>query len=271
MEKSYTPRAAAWENKTSPDQERIVELQGVNLFYRERPILQDIELTVYSRDFLAILGPNGGGKSTLIKLILGLLSPNTGKIRLFGHKSKYKVHKVGYLPQHISVKEDFPVTVLEIVLMGMLQSKKLGCFYRDRDKQQAMHSLEKVEMQDYAGYNINHLSGGQKQRVFIARALVSDPWLLVMDEPTSNIDPQGKFCFYEFLSSLSDSVTILVVSHDLSITSAGINSLGCLNQRLVYNPEPKLTPEMFDLLYGVHRHACPLTVHGPYPESVFST
>jgi len=250
-------------------QENIIQLRGVNFFYGNNPVLEDVDLDVLTVEFIAVLGPNGGGKTTLIKLILGLLNPCSGDIRVFGQEPVRSVHRIGYLPQHVNIKDDVPVTVLEIVLMGLVRSGKFGWFYSQRDRELAFSALEKVEMKNYAKYNITHLSGGQKQRVYIARALVSNPDLLILDEPTSNIDPQGKFCFYEFLTSLSSAVTILVVSHDLSITSAGIDSLACLNKRLVYNPEPKLTQEMFELLYGVHRHSCPITRYGPYPESVF--
>ena len=248
--------------------EKIIELRGVNFFYGNTPVLEDIDLDIHSGEFIAVLGPNGGGKTTLIKLILGLFTPSSGQIGLFGCEPKYNRHRIGYLPQHVDTKDDVPVTVLEIVLMGLVRSRKLGWFYSQKDRELAYRALDQVEMKEYENYNIAHLSGGQKQRVYIARALASNPDLIILDEPTSNIDPQGKFCFYEFLTSLSSSVTILVVSHDLSITSAGIDALGCLNKRLAYNPEPKLTQEMFELLYGVHRHSCPITRHGPYPESV---
>ncbi|MFW6414905.1 MAG: metal ABC transporter ATP-binding protein [Thermodesulfobacteriota bacterium] len=250
------------------NREKIIQLSGVDFFYGNSPVLEDIDLEISPGEFIAVLGPNGGGKTTLIKLILGLLTPDCGSIRVFGREPKHSVHRMGYLPQHIDIKEDIPVTVLEIVLMGLVRARKFGWFYSHRDRKLAFDALEKVEMEKYANCNITRLSGGQKQRVFIARALVSNPDLLILDEPTSNIDPQGKFCFYEFLTSLSSAVTILVVSHDLSITSAGIDSLGCLNRKLVYSPEPKLTQEMFELLYGVHRHTCPITRHGPYPEFI---
>ena len=249
-------------------QEKIIQIRGVNFFYGDNPVLEDVDLDIHPGEFIAVLGPNGGGKTTLIKLMLGLFTPSSGEVRIFGREPKHSVHRIGYLPQHVQVKDDVPVTVLEIVLMGLVRSGKFGWFYSQKDREQAGRALEKVEMRQYENYNIAQLSGGQKQRVYIARALASNPDLLILDEPTSNIDPQGKFCFYEFLTSLSSSVTILVVSHDLSITSAGIHSLGCLNKHLVYNPEPKLTQEMFELLYGVHRHSCPITRHGPYPESV---
>ncbi len=253
------------------NREKIIQLQGVNFFYGNNPVLEGVDLEVSRGEFIAVLGPNGGGKTTLIKLILGLLYPNSGKVSIFGREPKRVVHRIGYLPQHIEIKEDIPVTVLEIVLMGLVRSGKFGWFYSNKDRELAFNALEKVEMKKYSNCNITSLSGGQKQRVYIARALVSNPDLLVLDEPTSNIDPQGKFCFYEFLTSLSNSETILVVSHDLSITSAGIDSLGCLNKKLLYNPEPKLTQEMFELLYGVHRHTCPITRHGPYPEFILPT
>ena len=238
----------------------IIEIKGLNFSYDHTPVLKNIDLTVRERDFLALLGPNGGGKTTLIKIMLGLLTPKSGKVSIFGKDPACYAQYIGYLPQHFSISPDFPITVLEVVLMGLTKFQKLGWRFSREEKERAEAAMQRVEILEYAHKPIQDLSGGQRQRVLIARALVADPRLLILDEPTSNIDPQGKFCFYEFLAELSQSITILVVSHDLSITAAQINSIACINKELIHNPRPELTEDMFKLLYGVHeRHSCPLT------------
>ncbi len=247
----------------------IVELTNVWLAYDSIPVLEDVNIKVHGGDFLAVIGPNGGGKTTLIKLMLGLLKPQKGTVHLFGGSPMHYAHKIGYLPQYVQFTTDFPITSLEVVLLGLLDKKRFGCRFNRKDRDIALNALEKVEMAEFANWNIGQLSGGQRQRIFIARAMVSDPELLILDEPTSNIDPHGKFCFYEFLSTLSKSVTIIMVSHDLSITAAKINSIACINKKLIYNAEPKLTQEMFTLLYGVHSDSCPMAQYEPLSQSVF--
>ena len=239
----------------------VIELKGVTYSYNSEPVLDNVDLTVWAGEFLAVLGPNGGGKTTLLKTILGLLRPQKGMVRVFGKDPSQVSERIGYVPQKSNVRPDFPINVLEIVLMGLTDSRRKGFRYSRAEKELALSALEKVEMQPYARRRMDSLSGGQAQRVLIARALVRSPELLVLDEPTSNVDPHGKFCFFELLAALGKSITVVVVSHDISVASARISGVACVNRRLLHNLKPELTPEMLSLLYGEHDHTCPVGVY----------
>jgi zinc transport system ATP-binding protein len=238
----------------------ILEVRNVTFSYERKPVLEDIHLTVNHGDFLAILGPNGGGKTTLLKIILGLLKPDKGAVRVWGRRGGQREQIIGYLPQRSSSRVDFPLTALDAVLMGLVASRRRGFFFERKERLRAREALDQVEMGNHEHTPLHQLSGGQRQRVFIARALVSDPELLILDEPTSNIDAQGKFCFYDFLGRLSHSITIIIVSHDVSLSIARLNRIACVNRWLLANSKPEITKEMLELLYGTHdSHTCPMT------------
>lgn len=239
----------------------VIDIQHLCFSYNGRPVLEDVSLTTASGDFLAVLGPNGGGKTTLVKIILGLLRPNAGSVRVFGAAPSMAAGLVGYVPQRAEERaygREMPVSVRDVVLMGLLRGWRLGFWHTREERIRAEAALEKVEMLRHASARFAELSGGQQKRVLIARALVSDPKLVILDEPTANIDPQGKYCFYESLGSLGKDVSIVAVSHDLTILAAKVNAVACVNKRLVYSASPRLTPDMLTLLYGEHRHSCPM-------------
>lgn len=242
----------------------VIEIKGLNFAYNSHRVLKNVDLTVARGDFLAIVGPNGGGKTTLLKCILGLHRPIAGSVQVFGGPPSRALGRVGYVPQHTEIKKGFPLTVLDAVLMGLATSRFRGFLHSGRQRDMAMAALTRVGAADYAGSRMDALSGGQRQRVLVARALAPGPELLIFDEPTSNIDPQGKFCFYELLSDLGREMTIVVVSHDVSIIASKVTAVACVNAQLIYNPEPELTPEMLTLLYGAHGHTCPM---GAYLEN----
>ncbi len=227
-----------------------VEIRGLDYAVGGAEILSGIELTVKDGDFLAVLGPNGGGKTTLLRLMLGLLRPTRGEVRLFGQPPARARGRVGYVPQS-GARANLPATVLDVTLMGL--RGRVG----PSERRKAEESLDRVEMAGQAGRMFAELSGGQQQRALIARALVHEPELLLLDEPTANIDPQGRFCFYEFLAQLSKSATVVVVSHDLSILGGGLTCVATVNRRLLYTCGGQLTPAMMELLFGVHGHSCP--------------
>lgn len=208
----------------------IINISNLSYRYHKTDVLENINLSISENDFLAIIGPNGGGKSTLLKLILGLLIPQSGKI-----EKKIKNNQVGYVPQNTNLNTDFPITALEIVLMGHTTSRKKIFGYSKEDISCAMSSLEKVGMAKFAKSKIGDLSGGQRQRVFIARALCSNPKIMLLDEPTASIDVKGQKEIYELLKELNKSICIVVVSHDISVLLNYAKNVAHINKNLVYH------------------------------------
>jgi zinc transport system ATP-binding protein len=220
--------------------ESIVEIDHVSYRYEREQVLEDIHLTIPKGAFLAIVGPNGSGKSTLIKLLLSLLNLQQGRIRLFGEEiEKFKDwQKVGYVSQKAnSFNSGFPATVYEVVASGL--TKRLGLFryLKKEDKQKIKEAVESVDMQHFLNRNIGDLSGGQQQRVFIARALVSNPELLILDEPTVGVDAKNVKHFYEMLEELNKNwgITLLLVTHDVSAVSDKVTHVACLNRNLHFH------------------------------------
>jgi zinc transport system ATP-binding protein len=236
-----------------------VAIRDLNFSYDGvRPILSNVHLTLAQGSFTAIVGPNGSGKTTLLRLILGLLTPDTGIVEVFGQRAGHCSHPIGYVPQYTATRPDFPVTVMEIVLMGLRPGLR-GFVYSKQERELAAAALHKAGIEEALfTRRMDRLSGGQRQRVIIARALVGNPDLLVFDEPTSNIDPEGRFCFFELMDKLKKSLTIIVVSHDLSIVASRVTDIACVNKRLIHNDKGIFTKEMLSLLYGAHDHTCPM-------------
>jgi zinc transport system ATP-binding protein len=217
----------------------IIELTNINFSYNHVPILENITLNVYEKDFLGIIGPNGGGKTTLIKIVLGLLKPTRGKITIFGKPPAKGRSLIGYVPQAFNFHRDFPITVLDVVLMGQLRKTKIGHRYALKDKTIAQSVLEQVEMFAFKDRPISNLSGGQLQRVMIARALISKPKLLILDEPLSNIDSRWQTSFYQLLRQLKQSMAIMLVTHDTSALLTYVDQVACLNRQLYYHGPTK--------------------------------
>jgi zinc transport system ATP-binding protein len=251
----------------------IIEINKLNFSYTSQPVLQDVNLEINAGDFLAMIGPNGGGKTTLLKLMLGLLSADRGRIRVFGKPPKEVSHRIGYVPQDVHINKDFPISVLDVVLMGKLKPGRGWSRHSQEDRMAANQALEKAEMADFHGRRIGELSGGQLQRVFVARALVTEPDLLFLDEPTASIDTKGQREFYALLKELNQTITIVVVSHDLMVVSGYVKSVACVNQRLHYHGHAELTGEMIELMYHcTAEEVCPveLIAHG-LPHRVLHT
>jgi zinc transport system ATP-binding protein len=251
----------------------IIDIQGLNFSYNSQPVLLDVNLTIKSGDFAAMIGPNGGGKTTLLKLMLGLLDAGSGTMRIFGNRPQDVSHRIGYVPQDVHVNKNFPVSALDVVLMGKLKPGKGWSRHSQQDRKAALNALEQVEMEKYRNHRIGELSGGQRQRVFIARALVTDPELLFLDEPTASIDTKGQTEFYSLLNVLNEKITIIVVSHDLLVISGYIKSVICVNQRLHYHGHAELTGEMIEMMYNCTAdETCPveLIAHG-LPHRVLHT
>ena len=209
---------------------KILELKNLSFQYDKQNVLEDVNLDILNNDFLAIIGPNGGGKSTLLKLILGLLKLKDGKI--IKHLQN---DSIGYVPQNTNLNIDFPITALEIVLMGHIGNKKQLFGYSKEDIACAMSSLQQVSMESHANSKIGDLSGGQRQRVFIARALCANPKAMLLYEPTASIDVKGQKDIYELLKELNKSIAIVVVSHDISVLLNYAKNVAHVNKNLVYH------------------------------------
>ncbi|MBU0632768.1 ABC transporter ATP-binding protein [bacterium] len=206
----------------------VLEIKALSFAYDREVVLEDISLRLEQGDLLAIIGPNGGGKSTLLKLILGINKLQKGIIKL-------EDHHIGYVPQNTNINIDFPIQVIEVVMMGRRGNKKTIFGYSKEEKLRAFSLLEKVNMAHFAEKKIGALSGGQRQRVMIARALYQDPELLILDEPTSSIDADGQREIYELLKQLNKTMSIIVVSHDLSILLEYANRVAYINKRVTHH------------------------------------
>jgi len=237
----------------------IIEIKDLCFSFNGHTVLKDVSLTVYRGDFLALIGPNGGGKTTLLKLMLGLFKPDRGVIRVFGKLPREVCHRIGYVPQTIHTNRNFPISVLDVVLMGRLERSKQRAAYSGADRAAVQRVLERLEMWEHRNRPIGELSGGQQQRVFVARALVSEPEVLFLDEPTANVDSQGQSDLYAFLEEINKTVTILVVSHDLQVIARCFKSVACVNQRLFFHDGAEIPEGMLDMAY-----LCPVDViaHG---------
>lgn len=242
----------------------VIDISGITYNYPDTSrftVLDNLNFTVTQGAYIAILGPNGGGKTTLLKCILGLLTPQSGSIKVFGRKPSESVRYIGYVPQYATTKDLFPATLLDVVMMGSITSPLLFPFSRNQRKNneaKAVDALHKVGLAGKEKEKLCNLSGGQRQRVIVARALMSDPKLLLLDEPTANFDPSGKFCFYEFLAELPEDITTIVVSHDISIAASPFTGIAVVNRNLSYHEGNDLTPEFLAHLYGTHDSTCPM-------------
>ena len=243
----------------------IIKIENVNFSYNHVHVLDHINLEINKGDYLGLIGPNGSGKTTLLKIILGLLEPDRGKVSLFGKPiNKLKNWtKLGYVPQKATQFENnFPITVSEIVSLGRIAQKGLMGKLNKEDKKAVLEALSKVGMLPFKDRLINELSGGQQQRIFIAKALVTDPELLILDEPTVGIDSQSQDEFYDLLTKLNnEGKTIVIVSHDISVISNEVGCLACLNKTLIYHGTPKrfIKGDYLDKLYGKGRK---FIIHG---------
>lgn len=245
--------------------EELVKLEDVWVHLDSVPILEAINLSIESNDFLGIIGPNGGGKTTLLKVILGLIKPSHGKVSVMGRTPEKGRKRIGYISQLNLFDRDFPINVIDVVLMGRYSQTGLFQHYDEEDKRTAIETLKTVEMLDYKDRQIGRLSGGEQQRVFIARALVANPKLLLLDEPTASIDPTMQAEFYELLERLKQKMGIVLVSHDISAVSIYVSKIACLNHRLFYHGSKEVSAEELEKTYQ-----CPiqLIAHGPVPHRV---
>lgn len=236
-----------------------IALEDVWVRYGDNTVLQEVTLTVCEGDFLGVIGPNGGGKTTLLKVIMGMIQPLRGTARVFGEEPRQSWRRIGYVPQQTMLDRNFPINVRDTVLMGRLGRKTIFKGYDRDDFVAAEGALAAVEMCDYYDRHIGKLSGGQLQRVLIARALASRPDLLLLDEPTTGIDMVGQESIYTILNRLKSRITIVMVSHDVGALAINTDKIACVGKKLFYHDSKELSQSEMEEAYR-----CPieLIAHG---------
>ncbi|MGD2245023.1 MAG: metal ABC transporter ATP-binding protein [Candidatus Aminicenantes bacterium] len=222
------------------DSKPLIIVNNVSFSYGHIQVLKDVTFAIHTGDFLAIIGPNGSGKTTLVKTILGLLKPSNGEIRILGKPVDEFANwsRIGYVPQKAThVDPLFPASIKEVVAMELLASRKFPGMKKREEEFSIDKALKQVGMEDFKNWRIGSLSGGQQQRVFIARAIVNQPHILFLDEPTTGVDTETQERFYDMLDSLNkkEGITIVMITHDIGIVNKHVNKVACLNQKLVYH------------------------------------
>lgn len=240
----------------------LLKLTHIDAGYNGDLVLKGIDFEVYPHDFVGIIGPNGGGKTTLLRIILGLMQPHRGKVEYPGIANGVK--GIGYLPQISHFDMQFPITVKEVVMSGLMPQKKLWQRFTPGDGQKAVELMEMTGLMPFADKPIGEISGGQRQRALLCRALIHAPQLLVLDEPNTYVDKAFEGELYTLLQTLNQRVAIMLVSHDVGTVSSVVKTIACINGTLHYHPAPKITPEM------LKHYNCPVEIvsHGTVPHRV---
>jgi zinc transport system ATP-binding protein len=243
---------------------KLLEVQGVTAAYNNHIVLENVNLSVYEQDFIGIVGANGSGKTTLLKVILGLITPIRGKVQFFVEKNGQSKKYIGYMPQVSMFDKKFPITVKNVVISGLTGSVGMFRGFSRSDRERAREVMEQMDVLHLQNRAIGELSGGQMQRVFLARALISSPRLLVLDEPNTFVDKTFEKSFYEILKELNKEMAILLVSHDLGMISSYVKTIACVCRFLHYHETSKITQDVLDT------YNCPidLITHGNLPHRV---
>lgn len=241
-----------------------VEFQSVSFSYEGPIVVENATFVIQAGDFVSIIGPNGGGKTTLLKLMLGILKPDQGFIRLFDRSPRSNCSKVGYTPQFLSVDFSFPLSVLDVVLMGRIRTGfSPSClWYSQEDRNAAQYSLQILQLEEFAEIPFRNLSGGQRQRVLIARALCGQPEILLLDEPTNNIDAASEQILFDTLTKLNQMMTIVMVSHDIGFVSQCVKNVICVNRTVAVHSTSAMNGRTIHDLYG--QHGMKLVLHDHY-------
>ena len=262
----------------------LIEIKNLSAGYDSRTVLRNVNLTVYDRDFLGIIGPNGGGKTTLIKCILGLLKPTAGEI-LYSDKrfvtsdkqgsaaqrpaltANRSVLKMGYLPQYNSIDRKFPITVEEVILSGLSSQKSLISRFTATHREKARQVIARMGLEGLEKRAIGALSGGQLQRALLGRAIISDPALVVLDEPSTYIDKRFEARLYELLAEINHDCAIILVSHDIGTVLHQVKSIACVNETLDYHPDTGVSEEWLERNFN-----CPIELlgHGALPHRILA-
>lgn len=253
----------------------IIEIKNLSADYNHKTVLHDINLNVYERDFLGIIGPNGGGKTTLIKCILGLIKPSKGEIIFNKQQIQEKQHSssktsqasitIGYLPQYNSVDKKFPISVEEVILSGLSSKKPLSSRYTQSQKEKAQAIITRMGLNGIEKRAIGQLSGGQLQRALLGRAIISDPDVVILDEPSTYIDKRFEARLYELLAEINNECAIILVSHDIGTVLQQVKSIACVNETLDYHPDTGISTEWLEKNFN-----CPIELlgHGTLPHRI---
>ena len=226
----------------------VVDISKVSFSFGGPTVIEDVSLQIADGEFIGLVGPNGGGKSTLIRLMSGMLKPTSGRVRVFGKEPDQASRQIGYVPQYPGFARDFPINVMQVVIMGRMG--RLFGGYNQEDREIAQRAMRETEIEKLAKRSISTLSGGQLQRVLIARALACNPRMLLLDEPTANIDMRVENEIFDLLKRLNERMTVVVVSHDVGFISSYVTRVACLNRTLVCHETEALTGEAINALYG---------------------
>mgnify|MGYP000933954958 CR=1 FL=1 len=244
----------------------LIEVRNLSFSHGETKVLHDISFSIQEKDLVTIVGPNGGGKTTLLLLLLGLLQPEKGSIRIKGKKPEAVQRIMGYVPQYSLFDPHFPVTVFDVVLMGCMR-KAFG-FYSKNDYLAVEEVLSSLSLYDLRNRSFTALSGGQRQRVLIARALVSHPEILLLDEPTANVDARVGDHLNVLLQKLNKELTILLVTHDTAFVSKFTSRVFCINRSFAEHPSVQLEGSPFpSILYGTEVAAVQHSIHLPETQA----
>ena len=227
-----------------------IEVKNLSFAYDTNVILENISFSIREKDFLAIIGPNGGGKTTLLKILLGLLSPTQGLVRIFGSAPNRAKRSCGYVGQNPNLNLDFPISVKDVVKMGRLGHQKFFRRASKEDQSAVQKALVSMEVWPLREKRMGNLSIGQRQRVFIARALATNPGILILDEPTTSIDTEGQTLLYELLKELNQRITIIITSHDVSAVSHYVTCVACVNRNLFFHNSPDINEDILSKVYG---------------------
>lgn len=240
---------------------QLIKIENLRVAYDKVPVLEQVNLEIYDRDFLGVIGPNGGGKTTLLKTILGLKKPESGKIH-FSKEMGGKKKPIGYLPQVKHIDRKFPITVFDVVLSGAMMRHKQTTNSEIKDKAEAL--LQEMGVEEIRNKAIGELSGGQMQRVFLCRALLSNPKLLILDEPDTFVDNRFEGELYEKLKQLNHNMAILLVSHDVGTITSHVKTIACVNTFLHYHASNVISAEQ------LANYNCPIQIlsHGEIPHTV---
>lgn len=247
------------------NQSLLIQIESLSAAYESRTVLHDVNLCIYEKDFLGIIGPNGGGKTTLIKTILGLLKPSAGKINFYNNNQPVNNISMGYLPQYNSIDHKFPISVEEVILSGLSSKKSLIGPFTNEHHDRVRQVVARMGLEGLEQRAIGQLSGGQLQRALLGRAIASDPQVVILDEPSTYIDKQFEARLYELLSEINHECAIILVSHDIGTVLQNVKSIACVNETLDYHPDTGVTPEWLERNFH-----CPIELvgHGGLPHRI---